>query len=136
MKGHTTTFTSTDEFGKKTSMQIETRNDVDSSALPGAANPFSTPNIQGVDNRPASKEYGPKGAKINTNDPRGRQIHGGGSRFGVPGAYKDHQGWAPTMGCTRGQNADVISLGKTITASQHDPFESGIIPYSRNNNPG
>jgi len=134
MSGHTTTFTSTDMFGNKKNVQIETHNDVDSRAKPGAKDAYSTPNIQGVDNRPASKEYGPKGAKINTNDPRGRQIHGGGSKFGVPGAYADHQGWAPTMGCTRGQNIDVTNLGQSITESQHNPYESGIIPYSRNNN--
>jgi RHS repeat-associated protein len=136
MSGHTTTFKSTDVFGNTTTKTIETRNDIDhKKSLPGADNPFSTENIKGVSNRYAGQDaYGPAGAFIDLNDqPRGRELHGGGTN--LPNPFADYQGWKPTTGCTRGQNADVISLGQTITNSQHDPYESGIIPYSRNNNP-
>jgi RHS repeat-associated protein len=135
MKGHTTTFKSTDIYGKTTTKAIETRNDIDhSKSKPDADRLYSTENIVGVSNRHAGdKAYGPAGAFIDTGDPRGADIHGGGS--GLHNPFADYQGWVPTTGCTRGQNADVISLGQTITNSQHDPAESGIIPYSRNNNP-
>jgi RHS repeat-associated protein len=136
MSGHTTTFTSTDIFGKTTTKTIETRNDIwPKQSEPGADAPYSTENIKGVSNRHAGdKAYGPAGAFIDTgDDTRGRDIHGGGSNLLHPLA--DYQGWEPTLGCTRGQNADVISLGQSITNSQHDPYESGIIPYSRNEDP-
>jgi RHS repeat-associated protein len=135
MSGHKTTFTSTDEFGKTTKVQIETKNAVDSKkSEPGAGDPYATSNIKGVSDRHAGQvPYGPAGAFIDTGDSRGRAIHGGGS--GLPDPFADQQGWKPTEGCTRGQNADVISLGQAITNSQHNPLESGIIPYSRNNNP-
>ncbi len=135
MSGHTTTFKSTDVYGKTTTKTIETKNDIDhKKSEPGADNPYSTPNIKGTSDRHAGQDaYGPAGAFIDTGDSRGRAIHGGGT--GLPDPMADQQGWKPTTGCTRGQNADVISLGQTITNSQHNPAESGIIPYSRNNNP-
>jgi RHS repeat-associated protein len=132
MSGHTTTFTTTDQNGKSTSTQIETHNDVAHNAKPGAADAYSTSNINGVSNRHAGEvAYGPKGAFIDTGDSRGREIHGGGTKFGNPGAFADHQGWAPTEGCTRGQNIDVIHLGQSITTFKND--NAGVpIPYSRN----
>jgi core protein len=41
---------------------------------------------------------------ITTGDCRARDIHGGGS--GLPDPYAPHQGWVPTLGCLRMQNAD------------------------------
>jgi RHS repeat-associated protein len=135
MKGHTTTFKSTDIYGNTTTKTIETKNAIDhKKSEPGADSAYSTDNIKGVSNRHAGQDaYGPAGAFIDTGDSRGRAIHGGGT--GLPDPMADQQGWKPTEGCTRGQNADVISLGQTITNSQHNPAESGIIPYTRNDNP-
>lgn len=39
---------------------------------------------------------------IDTGDPRGRVIHGGGSA--LPNPKADEQGWYPTLGCLRVQN--------------------------------
>ena len=49
---------------------------------------------------------------ITSNDPRGRDIHGGGS--GLPDPYADYQGWVPTYGCLRMQNADGVELSQMI----------------------
>lgn len=49
---------------------------------------------------------------ITSNDPRGRDIHGGGT--GLPDPYADYQGWIPTYGCLRMQNADGVELSKMI----------------------
>jgi len=142
MKGHTTTFKSTNIFGQTKTVQIETRNDVSSKAAPGAGDAFSTPNIGQVGNpNGASDAMGPKDAYINTGDTpdahpgdshSGREIHGGGTRS--PDPQGPNQGaWVPTMGCTRGMNSDVISLGQSINATRSDPTENGAeIPYSRN----
>jgi len=129
MKSHTTTFTMSYRGKGYYEVQIETRNDVDSKANPGAADPYSTPAIKGVSGRHAGQRaYGPEGAFIDTNDPRGRAIHGGGSRLAHPFAAR--QGWAPTMGCTRGQNEDVIKLGEAITGFQRQN-PGALIPYVR-----
>ena len=129
MAGRTTTFLATDKKDNLTVTQIETRNDVVKSALPGADGPYKTHNIVGVSNRHAGDPaYGPKGALIDTADSRVRHIHGGGSKLDFPKA--DRQGWAPTKGCTRGQNEDVIRLGRTITDFQKS--NPGVaIPYVR-----
>lgn len=143
MKGNKTTFTSTNVYGQTKTVQIETRNKVAKRSAPGADGPFSSPNIGQVGSPHGNTdEYGPKGAYINVNDPekdangnsRARQIHGGGS--GLDDTQADHQGWVPTLGCTRGQNIDVINLGKAITETRQDPLENGAeIPYTRNNDP-
>ena len=52
---------------------------------------------------------------ITSNDPRGRDIHGGGS--GLANSYADYQGWLPTFGCLRMQNADGVELSRMIIAS-------------------
>ena len=49
---------------------------------------------------------------ITTHDPRARDIHGGGS--GLPDPNADYQGWVPTYGCLRMQNADGVELSKMI----------------------
>lgn len=49
---------------------------------------------------------------ITTGDPRGRDIHGGGSGCADPLA--DYQGWCPTYGCLRMQNADGQELSRLI----------------------
>lgn len=41
---------------------------------------------------------------ITTGDYRARDIHGGGS--GLTDPYAPYQGWVPTLGCLRMQNAD------------------------------
>lgn len=50
---------------------------------------------------------------ITTGDPRGRDIHGGGSGLSDP--YGDYQGWVPTWGCLRMQNADGEELAEMIS---------------------
>jgi RHS repeat-associated protein len=132
MSGHTTTFTSTNVYGQTKTVQIQTSNAVASDAKPGAGNAFSTPNIGQVGSPHGDTvEMGPKDAYINTGDSRGREIHGGGT--GSPDPLGDNQGkWVPTEGCTRGMNADVISLGQAINATRANPEENGAtIPYTR-----
>ena len=49
---------------------------------------------------------------IKTADPRGRDIHGGGS--GLPNPFAPRQGWVPTYGCLRMQNVDGEELSRRI----------------------
>lgn len=49
---------------------------------------------------------------ITTGDPRGRDIHGGGTGLEEPKA--DRQGWIPTLGCLRMQNIDGQELSRLI----------------------
>jgi hypothetical protein len=62
---------------------------------------------------------------IDTGDPRGRDIHGGGSGLSTEktrnedfmnkeGAYAPRQGWVKTYGCLRMQNADGEALSRLI----------------------
>ena len=128
MQGHTTTLYTTDKNGKLTTKQIETHNDVVKSAKPGADAPYKS-DVVGVSNRHGdSAAYGPKGAFIDTGDSRGRDIHGGGTGLADPLAPQ--QGWKPTLGCTRGQNEDVINLGNAITQFQQ-ANPGVVIPYVR-----
>lgn len=55
---------------------------------------------------------------ITTGDPRGRDIHGGGSGLNEP--FSDYQGWQPTLGCLRMQNADGVELSAMMIASGND----------------
>ncbi len=129
MGGHTTTFYTIDGNGNLTTVQIETRTDVVRGAKPGAGDPYTTHNIVGVSDRHAGeRSYGPKGAFIDTGDPRGRDIHGGGRGLDDPFALR--QGWWPTTGCTRGQNEDVMDLGNSITNFQQANPDVPI-PYTR-----
>ena len=57
-----------------------------------------------------SPEYGT--FYITTGDPRGRDIHGGGSALDDPLAPR--QGWYPTLGCLRMQNEDGEALSRLI----------------------
>ena len=52
---------------------------------------------------------------IKTGDPRGRDIHGGGS--GLPFPFAPRQGWVPTHGCLRMQNIDGEELSRRIIAA-------------------
>jgi RHS repeat-associated protein len=125
IKANTTTFTVGDKNGVHETT-IETHVVTTHDSKPDAGGPIHSV-VKGVDNKHAgSKEYGPKGALIDAGDSRNRYIHGGGSRFGVVGSQADRQGWAPTYGCTRGQNIDVINLGKEITSFQQSHPESPI----------
>jgi RHS repeat-associated protein len=112
----------TDVYGQKTTFYpwpesndppftIETKNGVDSRSQPGADSGFISENPYHR-YRGKSAPYGPNGSYIETNDPRGRDIHGGGS--GLKDPYANKQGWRKTYGCTRGQNEDVNNLGWVI----------------------
>jgi hypothetical protein len=131
MAAHTTTFASSTPKEDYSDVQIQTKNDVSSKAKAGADEPFSTSKIVGASNRHGGDNpaYGPEGAFIDVGDTaRGREIHGGGS--GLPDPFADRQGWKATMGCTRGQNEDVIKLGQAITDFQK--ANPGVtIPYVR-----
>ena len=109
---------------------IETLTKADSSSKKGAADPYSTPNIVGVVHRGDSLPYGADGAYIKTGDPRGRDIHGGGTSLKKE-HYKDpNQPLTPTFGCSRGHNQDIINLGKHIEEFQQ--AHPGVqIPYDR-----
>lgn len=91
--------------------QIPTSNKVDSKSKPGAASPYSGEITSDCQTGKLGKAYGT--AKVLTGKPRSRWIHGGGSS--LPDPYASQQGWRPTMGCTRGQNADVESLCEAIS---------------------
>ncbi|MEI2768664.1 MAG: RHS repeat-associated core domain-containing protein [Nitrosomonas sp.] len=107
---------------------IATKNDVARNSKAGAKNPFTTPDANWIPKGTQSKAYGPDGSYIDTGDPRGRDIHGGGSRLQDPFAPK--QGWVPTMGCTRGQNEDIKRLGEAISNFKRN--NPGIaVPYTR-----
>jgi RHS repeat-associated protein len=55
-----------------------------------------------------TREYGPEGAAIKTNDPNGQWLHGGG---GKEDSQEPNQELKPTYGCTRLHNQDAITLG-------------------------
>lgn len=56
---------------------------------------------------------------ITTGDYRNRDIHGGGNGWSISDPYADYQGWLPTYGCLRMQNADGVELCKMILASKN-----------------
>lgn len=131
MDNGTTTFDPRPEDADGEPFTIETRNGVDSQrSLPGADDPYSTPNVTVVDEPPNgnTKSYGPNGAYLDTGDPRGRDIHGGGSCSKDPTA--DRQGWCVTLGCTRAQNEDLIEFNQKILQFQKE-FPGTPIPYTR-----
>jgi RHS repeat-associated protein len=127
MRAGITTFDPRPEDPDGEPFTIETRTDVASDSLPGAQDPFTTPDVTPI-NSINSPAYGPPGAYIDTGDPRGRDIHGGGS--GLPNPYAASQGWVPTRGCTRGQNEEVQELNRRVgDFRQRHP---GVqIPYTR-----
>lgn len=126
MRAGTTTFSPAPYPGAP--VTIPTRNDVVRSANPGATDPYTTPDTNWISRGTRSRAYGPDGAYIDTGDPRGRDIHGGGSRLRDP--FAPEQGWAPTQGCTRGQNEDVRRLGEAIADFKRR--HPGVpIPYTR-----
>jgi RHS repeat-associated protein len=106
---------------------IETHVEITRRALPDAGAPFTTPNVT-VRDTIRDPRFGPPGAYVDTGDPRGRDIHGGGA--GLSNPYAPRQGWRPTDGCTRGQNEDVQRLGDAIQDFQrrHPDVQ---IPYTR-----
>lgn len=64
--------------------------------------------------------YGPAYGNfyISSGDLRGRDIHGGGSDLEDP--FADCQGWEPTYGCLRMQNADGVELAEMIIEAGND----------------
>lgn len=128
MTAGTTTFDPRPEYPSGVPITIPTRNVVDSRSKTGANDSFSTPDVSWIPNRAKSKAYGDLGSYIDTGDPRGRDIHGGGSRLKDP--FLPKQGWAPTMGCTRGQNEDVRDLGKAINDFKLE-YPGVKVPYFR-----
>ena len=117
-----------DSNGQKTT--IKTHVSVASGSKPGAADGFSTPDVNVVSSTTNPTAYGPDGAYIDTGDSRGRDFHGGGSCFGPIGSQKPRQGWCPTYGCTQGQNEDVQDLARKI--NEFKTKHPGVkIPYSR-----
>lgn len=123
----TTTFDPRPEDPSGESFTIETRVNVASDSLPGAQGAFTTPDVI-PRNDIRSPAYGPAGAYIDTGDTRGRDIHGGGTR--LPDPYLPRQGWAPTRGCTRGQNEEVQELNRKIKDFQQR-YPGVLIPYTR-----
>lgn len=130
--GNKTTFRSWTPKEGYQEISIPTRVVVDrryAASHPGAGVPYETSAIQGVSDRHAGKTpYGPAGAFIDTGDPRGRDIHGGGS--GVADPFAPEQSWRATDGCTRGKNEDIERLGRAITAFQN-AYPGVAIPYRR-----
>jgi len=77
-----------------------------------------------------TREYGPLGATIKTDDPNGQWLHGGGPRNESQAL---NQRLVPTFGCTRMHNQDAMSLGFLIDRFQVDNPESSPIHWSRTN---
>ncbi len=79
----------------------------------------SLPNgtYEGVSAEVTNGKYGPSYGNfyITTGDERGRDIHGGGAGCAAP--FADYQGWCPTYGCLRMQNADGVELSQMIIDS-------------------
>lgn len=126
MRAGTTTFNPAPYPG--TPITIPTSTSVARNAAPGANEGFSTPDVNWIPQGTYSRAYGPNGSYIDTGDPRGRDIHGGGSR--LPDPFAPNQGWTPTLGCTRGQNADVRGLGEAI--DEFKRANPGVpVPYYR-----
>ena len=68
---------------------------------------------------PTAEDYDEFGTfYITTGDPRGRDIHGGGSGLDDPKAPR--QGWYPTLGCLRMQNEDGEALSRLIIDNGND----------------
>lgn len=100
-------------------------------ALPGAAGPYQSANVYPVRGpyKMNERAYGPNDI-LKTDDPRGRWIHGGGSRLRNPLAPR--QGWTPAVGCTRMQNEDIQELVDMVReAKARNP--SKPISYQRMN---
>lgn len=105
---------------------IPTSTGVVQRSQPGAQNGFITNDVEGQ-NRPQTPGFGSEGAYIETNDPRGRDIHGGGSNLADP--YAADQPLTNTLGCTRGHNSDVQALGNMINDFKATTGET--VPYVR-----
>lgn len=99
------------------SFEMETRNDIMPNAQPGADDPYWG-RITGAEIGTLGRSFGT--AKIHTDDPRGRILHGGGNSRQIPDAYAPRQGWVPTMGCTRGQNEDMEELARKVRQFQSE----------------
>lgn len=129
MTNGTTTFDPRPEDPDGAPFTIETRNDVVSSSQSGADGEFETDDVRKRVRRDDPTAYGPPGAYIDTDDLRGRDIHGGGS-CRASNSQDTRQGWCPTLGCTRGQNEDVIEMADKIDEfKQRHPDVK--IPYRR-----
>lgn len=99
-----------DQESKILLSDIPTNNEIVESSLPGADLPYSGTITLNCQLGLLGVAYGR--AKVLTGDSRSRWIHGGGT--GLRSPYALQQGWKPTMGCTRAQNGDVISLCEAI----------------------
>ncbi|MDH4417369.1 MAG: RHS repeat-associated core domain-containing protein, partial [Acidovorax sp.] len=110
----------------RTIMEMETRNQVTSTAKDGAAGAYSGQFTQ-CEYPKSNKAFGV--AKWRTTDDRGRWIHGGGS--GLKDPFANRQGWNPTLGCTRAQNEDVKTLCEKSEQFKTDNPQKSI-DYIRN----
>ena len=129
MTNGTTTFDPRPEDPFALPITVPSSNRVARRSLPGADAPLSTPDVRRLRSG-NSVPYGPNGAYIDTGDPRGRDLHGGGSCPRIPDPYAPRQGWCPTLGCTRLQNEDIQALGDAIEDFQRR--HPGVpIPYER-----
>ncbi len=79
--------------------------------------------------RRGAGQYGPCcDTYIDTGDPRGRDIHGGG--FCSDSPLVGRQGWCVTLGCTRAQNEDLQELVSRLRAFKKR--HPGVpVPYQR-----
>jgi RHS repeat-associated protein len=115
IKGGTTTFNPWPYPGDK--VTIPTSTSVARGVRDGANGCFCMPDVNWIASGTSSRAFGPDGSYIDTGPgpiASGRDIHGGGT--GLKDPFAPRQGWKPTEGCTRGQNADVKTLGQAISA--------------------
>lgn len=136
MGAGTTTFDPRPEDPDGKPLTIPTRNVVTRNSDPGANDPFTTDDVRVIQKMPGDKQisFGPNGAYIDTYDHRGRDIHGGGScNKTLEEATKPRQQWCPTQGCTRGQNEDVINMGKAILEWQKNTLIRKFLTRGKSN---
>ena len=107
-------------------------NQVVKSAKPGANDPYESEDTRVGHTKATKKDpvaYGPN-IPILTNDPRGRWLHGGGTRLGSKGSQEPYQELCPTFGCTRLHNEDVKTLGN-LRKEHGKKYPKEKVPYKR-----
>ncbi len=112
--------------------KFKSLNQVVKSAKPGANDPYESEDTRVGHTEVTKKDpvaYGPN-IPILTNDPRGRWLHGGGTRLGSKGSQEPYQELCPTFGCTRLHNEDVKTLGN-LRKEHEKKYPKEKVPYKR-----
>ncbi len=120
-------------YNDSTTVTYEARNDVTAGRTP--INPDFHSNDVFPRTIAPSRSYGPgDNTYIDTEHPKGKDIHGGGNCSDVADPYADEQGWCPTWGCMRMQNEDIRALSNKIleykNANPQKQVPFSVQPYN------